>query len=106
MPARSRNALHALRERIVDLSPGAVDELYGLEPLFEPGLPHPEAAREVPVAVQCPWCRERHDLVIDPRRDGPVMLDACRSCTRALQLSLDIGDNGALRCVEVRRFGR
>jgi hypothetical protein len=46
------------------LDPKTVDELYGLEPVFEPGAGEPAALGEF-VTVQCPYCGEAFETAVD-----------------------------------------
>ena len=93
-----------LARQLENLEPGAVDRLYGLEPVYEPGeglqglLPHEF------VSIQCPWCGERMETHVDLTAGEQVTIEDCQVCCRPMQLTLELEDNGALRAVVVQRL--
>src|SRR5690348_10099188 len=60
MTRRKATQLERLNRRITRLDVDSIDELYGLEPVYEPGTDRAASlAPEEFVAVRCPWCGER-----------------------------------------------
>src|SRR5207248_8733562 len=57
MKRRKAIELEQLRRRIARLDSSSIDQLYGLEPVYEPASGH--GRPEEFVAVQCPYCGER-----------------------------------------------
>src|SRR5450755_2850056 len=60
--------LARLRRRIAQLDSDSVDQLYGLEPVWEPGSGARLAAEEF-VGVLCPYCGERLETRVDLTAD-------------------------------------
>lgn len=56
MGSAMKSPLDVLKARIADLDPKAVDEMYGLEPVYEPG--EGGSALSEFAELQCPWCGE------------------------------------------------
>ena len=58
--------LERLRRRILESDGATIDELYGLEPVFEPGAGPGTGVQPVEfVAVLCPWCGERLETRVE-----------------------------------------
>ena len=96
--------LDALRRRIGDVTPKAVDELYGLEPLFEPGEGIQGLLPEEFVAYQCPYCGERLEARIDLTAGETARIEDCEVCCRPIELLIELEDNGALRALGAQRI--
>ena len=102
-PRRTRDALDRLRRRITRLDGDSIDELYGLEPVWEPST----AARVTPeefVAVRCPYCGERLETRVDLTSDEPSYVEDCEVCCRPIEFHLERDAGGALRALQVRRL--
>jgi hypothetical protein len=59
------------------------------------------AAMEETVEVQCPYCRERVELYVDPDTSG-VLVEDCAVCCQPWNVTVERGDAGRLR-VQVSR---
>jgi hypothetical protein len=91
--------------------PRSVDELYGLEPVIEPG--DGEAAGDVtpglqPRTVQCPYCGESFDTVVDPSSGSTSYIEDCQVCCQPIEFNLEVAsgeteDEGALVSLKVGR---
>jgi hypothetical protein len=102
---RRRNApeLARLRERIEQLDPASIDQLYGLEPVWEPEA----GARLTPeqfVAVLCPYCGERLETRVDLTADEPSYMEDCQVCCRPIEFHLERDAGGALVALRVQRI--
>jgi Cysteine-rich CPXCG len=83
------------------IDPQSVDELYGLEPVFEPGSASDEPT---PVArVQCPWCGECFDTVADISAGSFQYIEDCEICCQPIELDGTVDDDGALAAVAAKR---
>ena len=74
--------------------PLSIDEVYGLEPVFEPG-----AGSDGPtpvVRVQCPWCGEGFDTVADVTAGSFQYIEDCQVCCRPIELTGTVGEEGML----------
>ena len=93
-----------LRRRIASRTEQDIDELYGLEPVFEPGSGKGQNADvESFVAIQCPWCGEQLDVRVDLSAGEREYTDDCEVCCRPMELAVELQDNGALATLRVRR---
>ncbi len=85
-------------------NPPGVDERYGLEPVFEPG--EGEAARPeslLPRTVQCPYCGEAFETVVDLSSGSTSYIEDCQICCRPIEFRLEVGGDGTLESLETRR---
>ena len=97
--------LEPLRRRIASLDSSSIDQLYGLEPVYEPGTA--VSGRLLPeefVPVQCPYCGERLETRVDLTTDEPAYIEDCQVCCRPIEFGIERGEDGALLGVSVRRL--
>ena len=105
MTRRKANELDALRRRITSLDPGSIDQLYGLEPVYEPGTDRSAGlAPEEFVAVRCPWCGERFETRVDVTAGELAYVEDCEVCCRPIEFTIELGASCALLAVAVRRL--
>jgi hypothetical protein len=85
----------------------AIDALYGLEPVFEPEQSVPASGTSSGAAqfttVQCPYCGEPFDTLVDLSAGSASYIEDCQICCRPIELGIDVGVNGGLTAVSVRR---
>jgi hypothetical protein len=95
----------SLRRRISSLDARSIDELYGLEPVYEPGAPGSgRFMHEEFVCVQCPYCGERFETRVDLSTEVPGYVLDCQVCCRPIELGIARDDGGALVGVKVQRM--
>jgi len=87
-------------------NPPGVDELYGLEPVIEPG--DGEAAPDGPGSlqqrtVQCPYCGEAFETVIDLSAGSTSYIEDCQICCRPIEFRLEVADDGTAATLQVGR---
>lgn len=105
MKRSSASELERLRQRIQEPDGATIDELYGLEPVFEPGEGRgAEVAPEEFVAVRCPWCGERLVTRVDLTAADASYIEDCEVCCRPIEFSVERDPEGALLSVGVRRL--
>ena len=97
--------LDSLRRKLARSTEEDIDQLYGLEPVFEPG----EGGRnglepEKFVAVQCPYCGERLETRVDLTTGDREYIEDCQVCCRPIQFSIELEESGALHAVQVQRL--
>ena len=77
-------------------NPTDVDQLYGLEPVFEPG--DGEAADRTPGlqsrTVQCPYCGESFETAVDLSGGSTSYIEDCQVCCQPIEFSLEVDDEG------------
>ena len=102
---RSASPLRALTDRIASVDARSIDELYGLEPVYEPASP--PGGRLMPeefVAVQCPYCGERFETRIDLTTNDPGYVEDCQVCCRPIEIGIERDPGGALVAVKLQRM--
>ena len=101
---RTPTELERLRRRITRLDGQSIDELYGLEPVWEPGRGPAGVLPEEFVAVRCPWCGERLATRVDLTTADASYIEDCEVCCRPIEFSVELDPGGALVSVGVRRL--
>jgi len=96
--------LERLRRRIARLDGQSIDELYGLEPVWEPGSTPSGLAPEEFVAVRCPYCGERLQTRVDLTADEPRYIEDCEVCCRPIEFHIERDAGGGLVALQVRRL--
>ena len=97
--------LDTLRRKLESRDAENIDELYGLEPVFEPGAGGPAGLEtEKFVAVQCPYCGERLETRVDLTTGDREYIEDCQVCCRPIQFSIELDESGALHAVQVQRL--
>lgn len=82
----------------------SIDALYELEPVIEPGDTGVSGPTEF-VAVQCPYCGERFDTVVDLSAGSFSYVEDCQVCCQPIELAGEIDDAGELRDLRTNRTG-
>jgi cysteine-rich CPXCG protein len=95
----------SLRHRISSLDDRSIDELYGLEPVYEPSSPPGGALTpEEFISVQCPYCGERFETRIDLTSKDAGYVEDCQVCCQPIEFGIEREDSGALVGVKVQRM--
>jgi hypothetical protein len=84
----------------------SVDELYGLEPVIEPGDDGAAGERSASLwlrTVQCPYCGEHFETVVDLSSGSTSYIEDCQVCCRPIELNLEVATDGTLASLEARR---
>jgi hypothetical protein len=87
------------------LDPNAIDALYGLEPVFEPQQSSSASADGGTqfTTVQCPYCGEPFDTLVDLSAGSTSYIEDCQVCCRPIDLGIEVGADGELNSVSARR---
>jgi hypothetical protein len=104
MKRRNAPELARLRRRIARLDSDSIDQLYGLEPVWEPAALGRRVAPEEFVAVRCPYCGERLETRVDLTADEPSYVEDCQVCCRPIEFGVEREAGGALLALQVRRL--
>lgn len=104
MKPRKLTQLERLRRRVTRLDAASIDQLYGLEPVWEPGTGAPRLAPEEFVAALCPYCGERLETLVDLTADEPAYVEDCGVCCRPIEFHIERAESGALVAVHLRRM--
>lgn len=103
---RNQKFIIDLKHRVLDLDPRTVDEVYGLEPVFEPDAGGPgagSAALGEFVELQCPYCGEVYGTPIDLTDRSRVYIEDCQICCQPIEVTLEVSDAGELLRAETAR---
>ena len=101
---RTPTELERLRRRITRLDRRSIDELYGLDPVWEPGKRGAGLSPEEFVAVRCPYCGERLQTRVDLTTEEPSYVEDCEVCCRPIEFHIERDGGGALLALQVRRL--
>ena len=80
----------------------AIDRLYGLEPVFEPGRDDGLSPTEF-VAVDCPYCGESFETAVDVSAGPFRYIEDCQVCCQPIELTGEVDDTGVLVGVTASR---
>lgn len=105
MKRRRTAGLDELKRRVSATDAAVIDELYGLEPVYEPDVPD-RASRYATefVAVRCPYCWERYETQVDLSAGSCSYVEDCQVCCQPIQLDCEIDDAGRLLAVKPERM--
>ena len=95
-----------------DLQGDAIDALYGLEPVFEPGADSAQPGADAPgmgvgaqfETVICPYCGESFQTLADYSAGAATYIEDCQICCQPIELRLEVDAAGALSGFEARRL--
>jgi hypothetical protein len=85
--------------------PADIDDLYGLEPVFEPGADGPAGSpggTEFHV-VTCPYCGEPFETLIDLSGGSASYIEDCQVCCQPIEFRVTVDAAGALVTLETVR---
>jgi hypothetical protein len=99
-----RRRPHSPAAPAATLDQKAIDALYGLEPVIEPEQSAPASAAGTQfTSVQCPYCGEPFDTLLDISAGSASYIEDCQICCRPIEIGIDVGADGALTSVTARR---
>ncbi len=101
---RKSNEMDSLRRRIASRAAEDIDQLYGLEPVFEPGDARAGVEPEKFVPFQCPYCGERLETRVDLTAGEREYIEDCEVCCRPIEFAIELDESGALEAVRVQRL--
>jgi hypothetical protein len=87
-------------------NPPDLDELYGLEPVIEPGDGDAGQERSASLQVrtiQCPYCGEPFDTVVDFSSGSTSYIEDCAVCCRPIEFRLEVAHDGTGAGLQVGR---
>lgn len=87
-------------------NPADVDQLYGLEPVIEPGDGEVARGDDAGVqwrTVQCPYCGEPFETVVDTSSGSTSYIEDCQVCCQPIEFRLEVADDGTSARLQVGR---
>ena len=104
MTQRRPTPLDAVKRRVAATDAGVIDELYGLEPVYEPGgSAHASGEATEFVSLLCPYCWERYETQVDLSAGSFTYVEDCQVCCQPIELSCEV-ENGELVSVKPERM--
>ena len=82
----------------------AITALYGLEPVFEPGLTGGNGLTDT-VSIACPYCDELFAISVDLSAGSCSYIEDCQVCCQPVEIGCEIDDQGALQAIKAERSG-
>lgn len=83
-----------------------IDAVYGLEPVFEPGAAGPAGGAQPGSEfhqVQCPYCGEAFETLIDLSAGSATYIEDCQVCCQPIEFKVEVAAAGALESLTVGR---
>ncbi len=84
-----------------DLASSKLDQLYGLEPVLEPGA---HATLDSWSQLNCPYCGESYGSVIDLTDRSRTYIEDCQVCCQPIQVTLRVDRAGRVRELTTKRL--
>jgi hypothetical protein len=91
-----------LQRRLDNADARLIDELYGLEPVYEPG--EGGAALGAFAEFLCPYCSETIGTPIDLTDGSRVWIEDCQVCCQPMQITIEVSERGELGDVTAERM--
>ena len=104
MAIRRQDRIDALTREVSRLDDEAIDTLYGLEPVFEPGGALAGPGLTDFVNVECPYCWEAYGTLLDLSGGSFTHVEDCQVCCQPIELECEVDQTGAVRAVRARRM--
>jgi hypothetical protein len=86
--------------------PTDIDQLYGLEPVFEPGEEPGSDALESFTDISCPYCGEAILIRLDLSAGAQSYVEDCQVCCQPIQIGVQVDEAGTLEAVTADRVDR
>jgi hypothetical protein len=101
---RRPSPLDEVTRRVSGTDATIIDELYGLEPVYEPG----ESSRTTGfatefVSILCPYCWENFETQVDLSAGSCTYVEDCQVCCQPIELSCEVAE-GLLVAVKPERM--
>jgi hypothetical protein len=103
MARRKIPELETLTRRLATPDEKQIDQLYGLEPVYDPAAERAGIAAEQFVGARCPYCGERFEARVEVSAGAQEYIEDCQVCCRPMALCVEVDDNGALHALRVLR---
>jgi hypothetical protein len=96
-----------MKPRTPPLDDAAIDAFYGLEPVIDPATESPAAGPGSDavqfITIQCPYCGEPFETLIDASAGSTTYIEDCHVCCRPIEIGLEVATDGALASMTAQR---
>jgi hypothetical protein len=92
-----------MHRRLAEPDAATIDELYGLEPVYEPAECRGHEALAA-VSIRCPYCWESYDSSVDLTGGPGSYVEDCQVCCQPIEVTVDVGDSGELAGLRADRM--
>ena len=75
--------------------PAQIDALYGLEPVYEPGMDPRQRPLDQWLSVDCPHCWQAHPVQVDLCLPRQSLIEDCQHCCHSMQIQVSVDEDGA-----------
>lgn len=82
-----------------------MDALYGLEPVFEPGLDPRQRPLDASVEIECPHCWQTYASSVDLTLGAQNWVEDCQHCCHPIAVAVEVIDDGRGARVSTERLG-
>jgi hypothetical protein len=101
---RRPTPLDEIKLRVAATDADVIDELYGLEPVYEPGASAAAKGYTTEfVSILCPYCWERYETQVDLSAGSFTYVEDCQVCCQPIELSCEV-EEGELIGVKPERM--
>lgn len=80
-----------------------VDQLYGLEPVFEPGGDSRQRPLDALIEIECPYCWQSYETSADLTLGTQNYIEDCQHCCHPIEIEVQIIGDGRDASVLARR---
>ncbi len=102
-PARGPHDSEHLLGSALRMDAAHVDQLYGLEPVFEPGQDARQRPLDTLIEIQCPHCWQSYETSTDLTLGVQSYIEDCQHCCHPIEIEVTVIDDGCDAMVEARR---
>jgi hypothetical protein len=83
--------------------PTQVDQLYGLDPIFEPGQDSRQRPLDALIEIECPHCWQTYETSADLTLGTQSYIEDCQHCCHPIEIEVRVNSDGNDASVSARR---
>lgn len=102
-PARATPESELLLGSALSMDAAHVDQLYGLEPVFEAGQDARQRPLDALIEIECPHCWQSYESSADLTLGVQSYIEDCQHCCHPIEIKVTVLDDGRDAMVEARR---
>jgi hypothetical protein len=102
-PSPPATELPSLLGLALRTDPADVDQLYGLEPVFEPGHDPRQRPLDALIEIECPHCWQSYETSTDLTLGTQSYVEDCQHCCHPIEIEVRVTSDGNDASVCARR---